>query len=507
MIEVVPYSIDQLKRLLIASSGASPFVIQTKTQTAYFKDYFQAVGAKTILVEQPYTDRDFLEDFAGYYVRCFHDYRRTCARLHFFTCDFTHDKFCECLSAQSTAVTCEQLQEAYLGFIVVKPLPETVIGRTCLKTYPDDNKRRHFPSTRTYAANLFGIPLQTESLAFQEQDTVAAACATSALWTVFQGTGKLFQHRIPSPIEITKTASTHWMTETRDLPNSGLTADQMAFVIRSLELEPFVVNAKEMHILRATIYAYLRGHIPPLLGMSLHDFTSGHPSFRNRGRHAVAVTGFSMGLTNVSGIAPSGLLLRSSRMDKIYVHDDQVGPFSRMELRADHLTTSWPDTAGNIGNVRAIPELLLIPLYHKIRIPLKAVLDILADFDSFIEELRKYETTLLPARIEWDVFLTGVNDFRAEIRLAPELNVACRCALAQRSLPKYLWRATALSNGQKVADLIFDATDIEQADLAAMAVPYDKVFADVMKNLSTNAALSTFLPDHRVRSIVSSFAK
>ena len=32
----------------------------------------------------------------------------------------------------------ETLQKNYLGFIVVKPLPSTVVGRTCLKTYDDD---------------------------------------------------------------------------------------------------------------------------------------------------------------------------------------------------------------------------------------------------------------------------------------------------------------------------------------------------------------------------------
>ena len=31
-----------------------------------------------------------------------------------------------------------------------------------------------------------------------------AACATSALWSLFQKTAKIFQHSIPSPVEITK---------------------------------------------------------------------------------------------------------------------------------------------------------------------------------------------------------------------------------------------------------------------------------------------------------------
>ena len=48
--------------------------------------------------------------------------------------------------------------------------------------------------------------LRVKSLSFQEQDHEVAACATSALWSIFHGTGKMFQHPILSPVEITKVA-------------------------------------------------------------------------------------------------------------------------------------------------------------------------------------------------------------------------------------------------------------------------------------------------------------
>ncbi len=64
----------------------------------------------------------------------------------------------------------KDLQDGYLGFIVVKPLPRTIIGRTCLKTYDSKGGTRHFPIVRRYPVHLFGIPLRVETLAFQEQD-------------------------------------------------------------------------------------------------------------------------------------------------------------------------------------------------------------------------------------------------------------------------------------------------------------------------------------------------
>jgi len=127
------------------------------------------------VVENDYIDHDFLEDFAAYYVRCFSTYSKVCARLHFFNIEFTQGDFEEYLkSSADVKISPDSLQKGYLGFVVIKPLPQTVIGRTCLKTYPPED-RRYFPIARSYNANLFGTELTIRSLAFQEQDKVVAA--------------------------------------------------------------------------------------------------------------------------------------------------------------------------------------------------------------------------------------------------------------------------------------------------------------------------------------------
>ena len=219
VLEVVPYSAAALKRLL--SRKSAPPVVGAKLHTRYLETYFERVGAATIIVESEYIDRDFLEDFAGYYVRCFPEYERKCARLHFFTKPFSKNDVLQALDG--SGLLAGRLQTAFLGFIVVKPLPQTIIGRTCLTTYPEE-QGRSFPITRTYEANLCGLNLTVKSLAYQEQDRVAAACATSALWSVFHGTGKLFHHHIPSPVEITQAANAFVIRVSLPAATSILTA-------------------------------------------------------------------------------------------------------------------------------------------------------------------------------------------------------------------------------------------------------------------------------------------
>ncbi|HHJ18516.1 MAG TPA: hypothetical protein ENJ84_01585 [Gammaproteobacteria bacterium] len=505
--EVYPYSIDRLKELLADKSAAGNgglSIINAKFHTDYFEGYFSyhSIAAKTIVVENTYVDHDYLEDYAHYYVRCFSDYRRNCVRLHFFDVEFLEADLEKLLSCDESTIDAEILKNGYLGFVVVKPLPETIIGRTCLTTYNDDNSRRHYPITRDYESNLFGINLIVNSLAYQEQDSVVAVCATSALWTVFQGTGKLFHHSILSPVEITKAATERTTPETRTLTKTGLNPEQLSKAIRKVGLEPYLVSPGNSLVLASNVYAYLKAKIPLILGISLVDTsrTAGEPNLV--GQHAVAITGFSMGhqKTMAAPLEPGGrdFILRASKIDKIYVHDDQIGPFARMELDEkevcvnnghstavrESMSSSWRGSDGVIGSTRAIAEIVLVPLYHKIRIPFEAILTTVYRFDGFIETLRTNKVVPLTSQLEWDIYLTTVNELKEDVFTSSHLSGTCQREVLLESMPKYLWRATAYNDEQPVLGLIFDATDIEQGQTFVRAIEYDGVLSSVLRSVT-----------------------
>lgn len=471
---VIPYGPETLTQCLADSSLASAETVRGKLHYRYFSDYFSELDAKTIVVESSYVDHDYLEDYAAYYVRCFESYKRCTTRLHFFSLEFTEQDFRDALTNTGALLSPQLLQERYLGFVVVKPLPLTIVGRTCLKTYPSASGRREFPILRKFAVNLFGISLEIDSLAYQEQDTVVAACATSALWSCFQGTGKLFQHAIPSPVEITKAATRHVpenlpVNSARALPNSGLTATQMALAVRDVGLEPYLVGTPTTHpyVLNSTLYAYLRGKMPSILTIGLVDVLDGQERFM--GGHAVAVTGYSLGKEQPEPFGPSGFLLRASRIDKIYAHDDQVGPFARMEhaySTGPYLATSWQGH----GVVEARPIFLLLPLYNKIRIPFETIHDAILVVDSVLENARQLAFPDME-RPEWDIYLTTVSEFKEDVldSMRPLLGQAVEETLTA-NLPRFLWRATARCGGEHHLDLLFDATGIAQQQLLVHAV-------------------------------------
>ncbi|MBL1179256.1 hypothetical protein [Pantanalinema sp. GBBB05] len=505
---IYPYTVDEFKNILVGNSGASLDLVEEKSHIAYLDKYFQDVGTKIILVEYDYVDRDFLEDFAGFYARCFPDYNRKCTRLHFFSYLFTAEQF-KCLLANpnTSDLTQDILQEHYLGFMVVKPLPQTIIGRTCISTYPNDNNRRHFPIIRQYKTNLFGLCLSVRSLAFQEQDEVAAACATSALWTVFHGTGMQFQHSIPSPVEITKKAFSNFPLATRVIPNptrvfpnSGLSAEMMAQAIRDIGLEPFLVPLAQapQYLQKAHLYAYLRCGIPVIFGFDIVPITQTNPEgIVSLGKHAVAATGYSLGLPQAVPYSQLGFLLKASRMDKVYVHDDQVGPFARMEFDGSliaNANTSVPSisTSWGEGANRACSDLLLVPLYHKIRIPFQPIHDAVLHFDcSFIEQLKAQgKLPSITQRLEWDIYLTTINRLKRDLFSDAALNEEQRQEILLKSFPRFLWRATAFHNNDKVLDLLFDATDIVKGQFFICAIEYSKEISDVFRETAKEASLA-----------------
>lgn len=516
--KICRYSQEALKGLFSFDRYSDEVIIEDKGHLLYFDRYLNELGVCTVVAEFEYIDHDYLEDYANYYVKCFTNYNRKCIRLHFFNFEFDED-YIDHILKKGFEGGAKRLNRGYLGFAVIKPLPNKIVGRTCFKTYPPES-RRNFPITRDYSVSLFGIPLTVNSLAYQEQDSVAGACATSALWSIFNGTGVLFHHAIPSPVEITRHATENLPAENRNFPNEGLTLEQMAHAIRNVGLEPYHLGVSTPQSLKNTAYAYLRGKVPLIMIFDIVD-TSEKINFL-RGMHAVAITGYSIDETAQIPSMGDRFLSRANRIDKFYVHDDQVGPFAKMEFTGQSIqyaickggsiektgfpmVTYWGDSTGAI--FRAVPLALLVPVYHKIRIPYETIQDIIIDFDCHVELLRNANFITLSKRLNWDVFLSQVNDFKKDILECSSTNEESKKRVLIEPMPKFLWRAIGHIDDSQVIELIFDATGIEQGNLFIKAVNRHPSFFNELVKLSKVDVISQIVRKTSVKDIFSWFSR
>jgi len=501
------YSIDNFLEILSSAdvNDLASESVKSKLHTTFFREYFDHTNAKTIVIEYEYVDRDYLEDFSAYYVRSFKPYKRFCTRLHFFSLAFNVDDFTQILVGKPDKLRYEDLYDNYLGFIVIKPLPQTLIGKTCLITYEEEGKR-NYPFIRKYKVSLFGLNLDVKTIAFQEQDSIVAACASSAIWVAFQATGKLFQHEIPSPVEITKAATKNIPYADRYFPNKGLNPEQIAHAIRSQRLEPLLIEANKVENLKTAVFAYLNAKIPLILGASLYERDK-VGAIKLLGHHAITITGFCLGDKYIDEFGV-GFYLTSSRIIKLYVHDDQVGPFARLSINGDEidysgkkikvLASSWFDDNREIGNVFIGPKILIVPLYHKIRIPFNQIIHIGYQFNKLYNTIRdKYS---LPY-IFWGLTLTQVTDLKESIYNHPKITPAKRYELLTKPLPRFIWKLNCCIIGLGELDFLFDATDIDQGNHYILFIEYENHLRDYLRGLFKVVDLN-LIEDSNVKAII-----
>lgn len=238
--------------------------------------------------------------------------------------------------------------------------------------------------------------------------------------------------------------------------------------------------------------AYLKGNFPVVVGVSVFDMVMGNEI----DRHAVTATGYSLGQPVPRQLGPLQILTKASRIDKLYAHDDQVGPFSRMtydghlhdirlndekvSIQRPTLLTSLMGGLGTSGRIRAIPIVAFIPLYHKIRIPHAPIYTGANQFDLI---LRNTGYTNIP--LEWDIYLTSVSNFKSDVIHHDNLSNKQRLDVLSMSMPRFMWRASAYHNRRMLVDFLFDATEIKQGKLLQWSACIDG-------NLASHA--TTILP-------------
>ena len=156
------FKIHEFNDKFVAAMATNLFskdMVRADNHCSYLFGYLNSadVAAATIVVEPQYVDADYLADYSSYYSTCFQLYEKTCKRVHFFSISMTRADFERRIMRLASDAEIEQLTSSYLGFIVVRPLPDAVIGRTQLKTYRDDGGRRNYCAVLDYNVRLFGF--------------------------------------------------------------------------------------------------------------------------------------------------------------------------------------------------------------------------------------------------------------------------------------------------------------------------------------------------------------
>ncbi len=444
-------------------------------------EYFRRIQVTDFLIEDPYVDNDYLEDYSSYYASCFNDYHRHCQRVHLFGSSssfrLTNLIFIHQLTSQDPKIR-DKINAVYLGFIVVRPFEMSRIGRTCLVTNPL-RESTEYPAIRDYNAHLFGMDLSVKTMAFQEQDQTVTACASTAIWSALHIACKMFHRYTPSPSGVTKDALTY-APDLRKFPSIGLTPEQICMAIRKSGLFPFKTKTTSNSLFKSIIYAYGKAGLPIILGLSLYDTLDGgensnRANLKGNNYHAVTVNGMALDGPR-SPRSSNEIRLHSYRISAIYAHDDQLSPFSEIEIppeslffdgvSRDVLKTGWQSSHDGLSKY-AILETIIIPIHDKIRVQFPVMYKRIAQLHKKLEEFfaKRYDDQLDEEEeefnIEWSIYLQENNEFKKELyKDTVPVYAASKPELLQISLPKYIWRVIAYDEYRsKVFEAIYDSTE------------------------------------------------
>lgn len=466
-----------------------------KKQINYIFNYLHDLQAKSALLEFNYIDKDYLEDYSRYYVKRFNNDGHACTRLHFFTEEITHKDLDFVLEGKDNSKLVE-IQNSYLGFIVVKPLPKTFIGKTCLKPYPSKDTESKKVLKRIYEVDLFGIGLSVESIAFQEQDKVVSACATTSIWSALHAITWKSVRDIPALSQITSNAINFIEGSSNGFPTKNLTNKQ---IMRALDVEKLrhhseFIKDSDKKAFIDTIVCNIKSNLPLILGIEVYSINSDGFAKLLDG-HAVTVLGY-----------------RAKDEDEfvLYLHDDRLGPYARatfvdrkyLEERGVAsaewgLTLQEKDEQGKFKEPHEIliPDSLIVPSPQKVRLSWtyanETCKHIVSEYGQYLRDANLNDGGKNP--LSFELQLKEISKIRQEILClttkrgcdssgdTTESNDVEHSSLRRDFLTgnyaRFQWVGSFYWEGRHALDILFDATDIPQGNAVSGIYRADKELA------------------------------
>ena len=128
-------------------------------------------GCKTVIVENRYVDADYRSEFSAFWSLKFAGRPGFARRMHFFAEEIADEE----VSALSS-------DAAYLGYMVLRPVSNGVVGRAVLQPPPQISNKGATLATIVDRVSFFGTELHVRGAPFCQQDGEFVRCAHAAAW-------------------------------------------------------------------------------------------------------------------------------------------------------------------------------------------------------------------------------------------------------------------------------------------------------------------------------------
>lgn len=450
--------------------------------------YFSMLNSNlVVVVEYPYVDKVFRNSYYRYYAGKAEYTSRDCIRLSFLIDTKP--------SLANKDMNPDIWTMQYQGFMVLRPTELNIVGRNGIN--PNIYNDRDFVICKTkLPASVNGLKLEVEAFPASSQDVETMVCAETAVWSLMEYYGNKYAEYTPvRPSHIIKLLKNNVFE--RQLPSSGLTNDQICYLLKNLNFQPVVRPISDDAGGYAEIGSYVESGIPIVLTINnIEEYDEGNVN--NLIAHALLCIGHE---NVVPDAIDAALAEKKDGFPSIVDYDKIKKRFVFVDDNFPVYAMDYLDSPTERYNVDDLPhkedwlackiKFAIVPLYEKILL-LPSLVKEMAK--AFLFYLRIDESKEITMR----TFLASSRSYR---------DYVCRSSMPQQMkelilnlyLPKFIW-VVELSTRKGLKEnyaeglMLFDSTEPKFKSFSSLcAMYYNKIAA--YKNSKGELQIASNVPE------------
>lgn len=405
-------------------------------------------------IEYPYVDRIFRDSYYSYYSSKHYPYKRDCIRVSLFEGAITILDFVNSKNHPS-------LQEKYLGYFIIRPLPNAIFGRSIInpKAFKSNDINICFTQSNV---SVFGAKLSTIGFPHSAQDVETISCAETTIWALMEYFSTKYPDYHPTlPSKIHKTLES--ISFERQLPSNGLTMDQISFALKKYGFGPRIYSSKFVD-LESLTQVYLESGIPVVLGLENSE-GDGHAILAIGKRHnSIDFDSFVKRSLKIDDTEEVQYFDSSDFKDSLVVQDDNLFPYEviSFDMPGEHYDEKSPGKSYHIDS-------MIVPLYPKIYLEAYMAKELIKQIITDSEIGTELEDDFILR-----FYLTSSRSFKNHITRQEKMTDDSKFDIISIKMPKFIWCAEIYKKenylGNKEASnlILLDATEADYENFDAL---------------------------------------
>lgn len=419
-----------------------------------------------LVIERNYVDKVYRDSYYTYYASKRTCYGRDTIKVSFF-CDA--ENLISSLDLFKDEQQVPYLKGMYRGFIVLRPTPPYIVGRSAIA--PNLLKNISFNTClASISSTAMGIKFNVQAFPFASQDTETISCAETMIWALMEYYGTKYPEYSPTlPSRILQVLKQNSIE--RQLPSSGLPVERMSYLLKEFGFGPKLYSREVFeNDFESLLSCYVESGIPVIVALDNEKAKKKKSGEQLKFiGHAVLCTGHEeispKRVAAISGkkietVAGNSLEIKDwDEIDKNFIFIDDNYPvyqFEKLKTPASRYKANKSWGSCEISH-------FIVPLYQKIYLEAYVAKIFIKEFlCSHFFHFRDGKELYLRT------FLCSARSYR-EYAMLGNMSDELKTIIMNKSLPRFVW-VTEISNDMCIlrnqADglILLDATEANALD-------------------------------------------